>query len=66
MSQTVVSLFAMRDRVYIDGCNGLVGVVTAITWRAQDVINYEVSWVVGGKAESSIIESWRLTSADAL
>lgn len=29
----------------------------------EDVINYEVSWVCGGKAESAIIEGWRLSGA---
>lgn len=52
--------FDIRDRVHIDGCKDLVGVVTAITCRPSYVINYEVSWVAG-EAKSAIIEGWRLS-----
>jgi hypothetical protein len=53
--------FRPRDRVYIDGCKDLIGVITAVQWRHPAVINYEVSWVSNGKAESALIEEWRLT-----
>lgn len=55
--------FSIGDRVYVDGCDQLVGVVTAVTYRHSSVVNYEVSWVVNGKSENSIIEGWRLTAA---
>ena len=55
--------FMPRDRVYIDGCSDLVGIVTAVYWRHVDIVNYEVSWVSNGKSESNVIEGWRLTHA---
>lgn len=55
--------YRIGNKVIIDGCHDLVGVITAVTWRNEDVINYEVSWVCGGKAESAIIEGWRLSGA---
>lgn len=52
--------FQIGDYVQIDGCKDLRGVVTAVTWRAPEIINYEVSWVTNGDAKSSVIEGWRL------
>lgn len=60
---SITAEFSPRDRVYVDGCENLVGVVTAVQWRHRDVINYEVSWIDSGLSHSPIIEGWRLTSA---
>ena len=43
----------------------VVGVVSAVTWRAENVVNYEVSWVNDGDAKGTIIEGWRLSRATA-
>ena len=64
MSQTITSEFAVGDRLHIDGCRELIGVVTAIQWRHPNVVNYEVSWVDRGASMSPIIEGWRLSRAD--
>jgi len=53
--------FTIKDRVYVDGCRELVGVITAVHYRSPQQVSYEVSWVCNGKAESSLIEGWRLT-----
>lgn len=58
------SKFAVQDRVNIDGCKELTGVITAVIWRAPTIVNYEVSWVVAGKSESPMIEGWRLSLAE--
>ena len=60
----VESEFAIKDKVNVDGCKELTGVITGIIWRHPTIINYEVSWVVAGKSESSVIEGWRLTLAE--
>ena len=62
----VESEFALRDKVNIDGCKELVGVITAVIWRHPTIINYEVSWVSNGKSESSSIEGWRLALVERL
>lgn len=54
------SEFLLRDWVYIDNCTDLKAVVTAVTWRGAEFVNYEVCWFSGGKAEVAIIEGWRL------
>jgi hypothetical protein len=59
----IETTFSPRDRVHIDGCHDLVGVVTAIQWRHQEVVNYEVSWV-DGESRSAIIEGWWLSPAE--
>ena len=62
----IESKFAVGDKVNIDGCKELTGVITGIMWRHQTIINYEVSWVTAGKSESPILEGWRLTLAEEL
>jgi hypothetical protein len=57
--------FSVRDRVYIDGCTSIVGVVTAVTWRSAGVVNYEVSWFCDGESKHDIIEGWRLSRGEA-
>lgn len=63
MPETIISEFATKDRVCIDKDTSLVGVITAVQWRGVNAVNYEVSWVTNGKAESHIIEGWRLSYA---
>lgn len=60
----LVTKFSPRDRVHIDGCTTLVGFITAVQWRHEEVVHYEVSWVTNGKAECALIEGWRLSEAD--
>jgi hypothetical protein len=64
MTTFIEADFAPKDRVYIDGCKDLIGVITAVTWRHCWLVNYEVSWVCQGKAESAIIEGWRLSPVE--
>jgi len=61
---TITADFSLRDRVYVDSCRELVGIVTAVTWRHPQLINYEISWITNGNSESNIIEGWRLTPAN--
>lgn len=58
----IESDFDIGDKVHIDGDQHLTAVVTAVTWRARDVINYECSWVTDGDSKSCVIEGWRLTA----
>ena len=60
MSYTLEYEFAIGTPVHIDGCTELTGYVTAVQWRHLVMISYEVCWVTNGKAESAIIEGWRL------
>ena len=61
---TIEAEYAPRQRVYIDGCKDLVGIITAVQWRNPRVINYEVSWIVNGDSKHDVIEGWRLTEAE--
>lgn len=57
------SRFALRDKVTIDGDRqgkGIIGHVTALTWRATGEPIVEVSWFNGGEARSAYIDAWRL------
>jgi hypothetical protein len=56
--------FMPRDRVHIDGCQSLVGVITAVQWRCPEIINYEVSWVGNGESKHDVIEGWRLSRVE--
>jgi hypothetical protein len=60
----IVSKFSPRDRVNIDGCRSLVAVVTAVQWRHEQHVAYEVSWVVDGDSKCVMIEEWRLMPAE--
>jgi len=60
----IETAFTVRDRVHVDGCKDLVGVVTAVHYRNPQQVCYEVSWVCGGKPESTLIEGWRLTDVE--
>lgn len=60
----IVSKYSPKDRVYIDGCNSLVAVITAVQWRNENHVNYEVSWFIDGDARWEFIEEWRLSPAE--
>ena len=59
----IISKFSPRDRVNIDGCGGLIAVITAVQWRNDQHISYEVSWVSDADSKSVLIEEWRLSFA---
>ncbi len=61
--QTMQSEFAVGNRVNIDGCESLIGIITAVIWRHPEIVNYEVSWVHNGDSKSFVIEGWRCTHA---
>ena len=52
--------FVVRQRVCIDGCHDLVGVITAIMFKASNVLVYEVCWIVNGVPQSAWIDEYRL------
>jgi hypothetical protein len=56
---TYESLFAIQDKVYIDGDQSLVVTVTAVVWRNEKP-SIEVSWI-SDQAKTAWIEPWRLT-----
>lgn len=60
----VESNFDIGNRVNIDGCKNLIGVIAAIMWRHPEVISYEVSWVYECDSKSPIIEGWRLSLSE--
>lgn len=57
----IVTQFDIRDRVYIDGCRGLVGMITGVIARATDRTIYEVGWIANGVSQDVQLEEWRLT-----
>jgi hypothetical protein len=59
---TFESEFALGDRVYADGCDDLIMIVTALQWRCTRV-QVECSWMSGG-AHTAWIEPWRLTKVE--
>ena len=50
----------VRDKVIIDGDSSLIAVITAIIYRNESSMSYEISWVGCGKLECCVIEGWRL------
>lgn len=56
--------FSLGERVVIDGDKELVGVVTALCWRAT-MPEVEVSWIHQGVSHSVWMPPWRLTSKEA-
>lgn len=63
MSYELEYEYAIGTPVHVDGCKGLIGYITAVSWRHIAVVNYEVSWVTNGKSEACLIEGWRLEQA---
>lgn len=59
MSATYKSPFAIGDRVFADGCDDLVMIVTAIQWRSTHSL-IECSWI-SGQSFCVFIEPFRLT-----
>ncbi len=48
------------DRVHIDKCTSITGVITCIEWRRPDVVRYEVSWMDNSDAKFTVFDEWRL------
>jgi len=63
MECQVAAEFSVGDKVWVDGCRELTGIITAIQWRHVDMVNFEVSWISNGEPKIALIESWRLTLA---
>lgn len=56
------SKFNIQDRVNIDGCKNIVGVVTCIEWRGDGTrVRYEVSWFHEGVVQFVVFDEWRLS-----
>lgn len=64
MSIHFLSRFAIRDRVYMDGCRSVAGVVTGFTFRDTRTPVVEVGWFVNGDAKSTWFEEWRLAPCE--
>ena len=58
----IQTAFDIGDRVHIDGCPSIVGVITSIEVRRSDLIRYEVSWVDAGNAQFVVFDEWRLST----
>lgn len=54
--------FGIGDRVHIDSCPSIVGVITLIEVRRSDLIRYEVSWIDAGNAQFVVFDEWRLST----
>ena len=59
---TYESEFALGDKVFADGCDDLIMIVTAIQWRSTHAL-IECSWV-SGDARTAWFEPWRLARSD--
>ncbi len=55
--------FGPTDRVYIDGCKDLIGIVTGALFRRGRVV-YEVEWMNSGKLESVCLDEFRVSLAE--
>lgn len=55
------TLYSIGDKVVIEGCDHIIGVLLAIAVRgtAKDV-TYDVAWFHNGSHCSAWIEEWRL------
>ena len=57
--------YQFGQRVHIDNDRSIVGVVTMIEWRSDNLpARYEVSWLANSDAKFIIFDEWRLTAAD--
>lgn len=57
--------YAIGDRVYIDGDQSLVAIVTACVLRAERLHVYDVSFVHNGIPQTFAIDAFRLSPAIA-
>ena len=61
------SNFHLRQLVCIDNQYGLIGYITAVTFREAENLQtypvYQVDWLHNGQNQSFSIEGWRLTVA---
>ena len=58
------SIWTFRDRVYLDGDQSIIGMVTGFQFRGDREPIVEVSWVHNGDAKIAWFEEWRLKKAD--
>lgn len=57
----LTSNFAVEQKVYIDEYDDtIVGVVTAVMWRGNGRVLYEVGWIHNGIPYSPWLEEFRL------
>jgi len=63
--RTIEAKYLPGEKVHIDGCESLTGVVTAVQWRNVHQISYEVSWIANGDSKHDVIEEWRISAAGA-
>lgn len=63
MSHEYFSPYRVGNKVLIDGDRSIVGVVTALLWRAG-FHQVEVCWFSGGAHQSFWFDHWRLTAVD--
>jgi len=56
--------FEIGQRVHIDADRSIIGIITMIEWRRNDLARYEVSWLCGGDARFIIFDEWRLSEAE--
>lgn len=55
-------LYDITEKVTIDDCKDLVGVITAVMAEGTKLSpSYRVSWIHNGSAQHAWIEEWRLT-----
>jgi hypothetical protein len=59
--ENILPKFNIGDKVNIDGCKNLIGVITGVMWRNINQISYEVSYISNGDSKNPIIEEWRLS-----
>lgn len=55
------SKFDIEDQVIIDGDSALKGYVTAVIFRQQNYVDYEVSYIHNGASQMASIEEFRLS-----
>jgi hypothetical protein len=58
------STWGFGDRVKVDGCESIVGTITAFAFRVTRDPTVEVSYFNNGKAETGWFEQWRLAKAE--
>jgi hypothetical protein len=57
---TLQSRWNFRDRVWLDGDESIIGIVTAFQFRETRNPIVEVSWMHNGDAKAAWFEEWRL------
>jgi hypothetical protein len=52
--------FSLTEKVIVDGCDGIVAVVTAVLFRTTGC-TVEISWMRDNRSNTAWIEEWRLS-----